>query len=71
MPRGEDPAHHQQARAACPRRHQLVQLTSSFRATRIMVCNGEKEASADSVMGLLMLEAAQGQTIRVVCEGGR
>ena len=46
----------------------LVQLTSTFRAT-IMVCNGEKEASADSVMGLLMLEAAQGQTIRVVCEG--
>ena len=46
----------------------LVQLTSSYRAT-ITVCSGDKEASADSVMGLLMLEAAQGQTIRVVCEG--
>lgn len=37
----------------------LVQLTASYQAT-IMVSNEEKEASADSVMGLLMLEAAQG-----------
>ena len=36
----------------------LVQLTASYQAT-IMVSNEEKEASADSVMGLLMLEAAQ------------
>jgi len=46
----------------------LVQLTSSFQGT-VTVCNGEKQASADSVMGLLMLEAAEGQTIRVICEG--
>ncbi len=46
----------------------LVQLTASYQAT-IMVSNGEKEASADSVMGLLMLEAAQGQSIHVTCEG--
>ena len=46
----------------------LVQLTASYQAT-IMVSNGEKEASADSVMGLLMLEAAQGQTVHVTCEG--
>lgn len=46
----------------------LVQLTASYKAT-ITVCNGEKQASADSVMGLLMLEAAQGETIRVICEG--
>ncbi|MGL4751235.1 MAG: HPr family phosphocarrier protein [Aeromonadaceae bacterium] len=46
----------------------LVQLTASYKAT-VMVSNGEKEASADSVMGLLMLEAAQGQTVHVTCEG--
>jgi phosphocarrier protein NPr len=46
----------------------LVQLTASYQAT-IMVSNGEKEASADSVMGLLMLEAAQGASIHVTCEG--
>ena len=46
----------------------LVQLTATYQAT-IMVSNGEKEASADSVMGLLMLEAAQGQSIHVTCEG--
>ncbi|MFC3913737.1 HPr family phosphocarrier protein [Pseudaeromonas sharmana] len=46
----------------------LVQLTASYQAT-VMVSNGEKEASADSVMGLLMLEAAQGQAITVICEG--
>ena len=34
-----------------------------------MVSNEEKEASADSVMGLLMLEAAQGSSIHVTCEG--
>lgn len=46
----------------------LVQLAANFNAT-IMLCNGEKQAGADSVVGLLMLEAAQGQTIDVVCEG--
>ena len=46
----------------------LVQLTASYQAT-IMVSNEEKEASADSVMGLLMLEAAQGSSIHVTCEG--
>lgn len=46
----------------------LVQLTASYQAT-IMVSNGEKEASADSVMGLLMLEAAQGESIHVTFEG--
>ncbi len=46
----------------------LVQLTASFQAT-VTVCNGEKQASADSVMGLLMLEAAEGETLKVICEG--
>lgn len=46
----------------------LVQLASHFQAT-ITLSNGEKLASADSVVGLLMLEAAQGQLINVICEG--
>jgi phosphocarrier protein NPr len=46
----------------------LVQLTSSYQAT-IMLSHGDKQASADSVMGLLMLEAAQGQMVHVTCEG--
>lgn len=46
----------------------LVQLTASYQGT-VTVCNGERQASADSVMGLLMLEAAQNETIRVICEG--
>ena len=46
----------------------LVQLVANFKA-KITLCNGEKQGSADSVVGLLMREAAQGQTIRVICEG--
>ncbi|TXH65440.1 MAG: HPr family phosphocarrier protein [Tolumonas sp.] len=46
----------------------LVQLVANFQA-KITLCNGEKQASADSVVGLLMLEAAQGETIRVICDG--
>ncbi|WP_107850946.1 HPr family phosphocarrier protein [Oceanimonas marisflavi] len=47
---------------------QLVQLTQRFDA-ELTVCNQQKEAPANSVMGLLMLETAQGQAIRVVAEG--
>lgn len=47
---------------------QLVQLTQQFDAT-VTVCNQEKQAPANSVMGLLMLETAQGHAIRVVAEG--
>ncbi len=46
----------------------LVQLVANFSA-KITICNGEKQASADSVVGLLMLEAAQGNTIKVICDG--
>ena len=46
----------------------LVQLVANFKA-KITLCNGEKQASADSVVGLLMLEAVQGETIRVICDG--
>ena len=47
---------------------QLVQLTQQFDAT-VTVCSQEKQAPANSVMGLLMLETAQGHAIRVVAEG--
>jgi phosphocarrier protein NPr len=35
----------------------------------VQLCNQEKQAPANSVMGLLMLETAQGHAIRVVAEG--
>ncbi|MDV2857978.1 MULTISPECIES: HPr family phosphocarrier protein [Oceanimonas] len=47
---------------------QLVQLTQQFDA-EVTVCNQQKQAPANSVMGLLMLETAQGQAIRVMAEG--
>lgn len=47
----------------------LVELAQSYAAT-ITVRNPEgKEAMADSIMGLLMLESAQGQEITVLAEG--
>ncbi|ELR66340.1 Phosphocarrier protein, nitrogen regulation associated [Photobacterium marinum] len=46
----------------------LVELAQSFEAT-VTICNNEKSATADSVMGLLMLESAQGQQVYVSAEG--
>lgn len=46
----------------------LVELAQSFEAT-ITISNDEKSATADSVMGLLMLESAQGQEICVSANG--
>ncbi|MGF1680639.1 HPr family phosphocarrier protein [Photobacterium makurazakiensis] len=46
----------------------LVELAQSFESC-ITICNGEKTATADSVMGLLMLESAQGQQISVSADG--
>ncbi|KDM92782.1 HPr family phosphocarrier protein [Photobacterium galatheae] len=46
----------------------LVELAQSFEST-VTVSNAEKSATADSVMGLLMLESAQGQKITVSAEG--
>ncbi|PSW18460.1 HPr family phosphocarrier protein [Photobacterium sanctipauli] len=46
----------------------LVELAQSFESS-ITISNGEKSATADSVMGLLMLESAQGQQICVHAEG--
>ncbi|WP_299080121.1 HPr family phosphocarrier protein [uncultured Paraglaciecola sp.] len=47
---------------------QLVQLTNKF-AADITLHQGDKQASANSVLGLMMLESHQGETVRVVCEG--
>ncbi|UXI01608.1 HPr family phosphocarrier protein [Photobacterium sp. TY1-4] len=46
----------------------LVELAQSFEAT-VTISNDEKSATADSVMGLLMLESAQGQQVCVSAEG--
>lgn len=47
---------------------QLVKVAQTFSAT-CTICNGQKQADASSVLGLMMLESHQGQDIRVVCEG--
>ncbi|USD65001.1 HPr family phosphocarrier protein [Vibrio sp. SCSIO 43136] len=46
----------------------LVELAQSFEA-EITVSNEEKQAGADSVMGLLMLESSQGQHVTISAEG--
>ena len=33
------------------------------------ICNGEKQADASSVLGLMMLESHQGQEVKVICDG--
>lgn len=47
---------------------QLVQVAQTFDAV-CTICNGEKQADASSVLGLMMLESHQGQQIKVTCEG--
>jgi phosphocarrier protein NPr len=47
---------------------QLVQLTNKFDA-QITLHQGDKQASANSVLGLMMLESHQGKEVRVVSEG--
>ena len=47
---------------------QLVQLTNKFDA-KITLHQGDKQASADSVLGLMMLESHQGKEVKVVSEG--
>ncbi|PSW31636.1 HPr family phosphocarrier protein [Photobacterium phosphoreum] len=46
----------------------LVELAQSFNAV-ITITNGDNSATADSVMGLLMLDSAQGQKIMVSAKG--
>lgn len=47
----------------------LVELAQSFDAIVTILSQEGKEATADSVMGLLMLESAQGQYITISAEG--
>lgn len=47
---------------------QLVQLANTFAAT-VTLHLGNKQASANSVLGLMMLEGNQGKEVTVVSEG--
>ncbi|EEX38222.1 HPr family phosphocarrier protein [Vibrio metschnikovii] len=47
----------------------LVELAQSFQAVITIKGEDDKQATADSVMGLLMLESAQGQRISICADG--
>lgn len=47
---------------------QLAKLVNQFKAD-VTVKQGEKSASAASVLGLMMLESYQGREIQVISEG--
>ncbi|MGF1752494.1 HPr family phosphocarrier protein [Vibrio makurazakiensis] len=47
----------------------LVELAQSYDSTVTIVSEEDKRATADSVMGLLMLESAQGQHITIQANG--
>lgn len=47
---------------------QLVQLAQQFKAD-VTLIQGDKTASAASVLGLMMLESHQGKQVTVVSEG--
>jgi phosphocarrier protein NPr len=47
---------------------QLVQLANQFDA-KIVLKKGDKEADANSVLGLMMLESHQGEQVDVEVEG--
>jgi len=47
---------------------QLVQLANQFDA-KIVLKKGDKEADANSVLGLMMLESHQGEQVTVVVDG--
>jgi phosphocarrier protein NPr len=47
---------------------QLVQLANQFDA-KIVLKKGDKEADANSVLGLMMLESHQGEQVNVVVDG--
>ncbi len=46
----------------------LVELAQSFDA-QVTISNGDKEVIADGVMGLLLLESAQGQRVTIQAKG--
>lgn len=47
---------------------QLVKLANQFDA-QVTLFQGEKSASASSVLGLMMLESHQGKEVKVISEG--
>lgn len=47
---------------------QLATLASTFSA-QISIEKDGKQASADSVLGIMMLEASQNKDVLVICEG--
>jgi phosphocarrier protein NPr len=47
----------------------LVELVQSFDDAQVTICGEETCATADSVMGLLMLESSQGQSITIKAAG--
>ena len=47
---------------------QLAKLANQFEA-KVTVVQGEKSASANSVLGLMMLESSQGKKVQVISEG--
>ena len=49
----------------------LVELAQSFDAILTIQSQEGKEATADSVMGLLMLESAKGQNVTISAEGSQ
>lgn len=46
----------------------LVELAQSFDAT-VTIKSDDREVTADSVMGILLLDSAQGQYIDIIAEG--
>lgn len=47
---------------------QLAKLANQFNA-QVTLIQGDKSASASSVLGLMMLESGQGKTVKVLSEG--
>ena len=46
----------------------LVELVNSFDAS-VTICHQNKQADADSVLGLLVLETCYGQEIEIIAKG--
>ncbi len=49
----------------------LVQTANKFTDTRIVLQKGEREVDARSLLSILSLGAAKGDTITIRCEGPR
>ncbi|WP_218310193.1 HPr family phosphocarrier protein [Alteromonas antoniana] len=47
---------------------QLVQVANKFDAT-VTLLKGDKEADANSVLGLMMLESHQGEQVEIISDG--